>query len=98
MRFADGHAPTLNALRASVGSGHTPEAARHAHMIAGAAGNLGVDSLRDAAKALEHAARAGRTDLLTLLGDLEQCAAVALQSIDTLRDDGAAVPTVTTRL
>ena len=98
VRFADGHAPTLNALRASVGSGDTLEAARHAHMIAGAAGNLGVDSLRDAAKALEHAARAGRTDLTMLLGDLEQCAAVALRSIDTLRDDGAAVPTVTTQL
>ena len=83
VRFADGHAPTLNTLRASVGSGNTLEVARHAHMIAGAAGNLGVDSLRDAAKALEHAARAGRTDLTMLLGDLEQCAAVALRSIDS---------------
>ena len=32
-----------------------PMAARHAHAIAGAAGNLGADALRAAAKALEHA-------------------------------------------
>ena len=80
-----------SALRAGVASGDAPEAARHAHTIAGAAGNLGVDALRDAAKALEHAARAGRTDLAALLADVEQCAAVALRSIDTLRDDAAAL-------
>ena len=96
VRFADGQAPTLNALRASVESGHTSEAARHAHVIAGAAGNLGVASLRNAAKALEHAARTGRTDLAELLAEIEQCAAVAFRSIDTLRDDAAAVPAVTT--
>ena len=96
VRFADGQAPTLDALRAGVASGDALEAARHAHTIAGAAGNLGVNALRDAAKALEHAARAGRTDLAALLAEVEQCAAVALRSIDTLRDDDAAVHTITT--
>ena len=96
MRFADGQAPTLDALRAAVASGDVPEAARHAHTIAGAAGNLGVNGLRDAAKALEHAARAGTTDLATLLAEVEQCAAVALRSIDTLRDAAEAAQPVTT--
>jgi two-component system, sensor histidine kinase and response regulator len=89
VRFVDGQAPTLDALRAGVASGDAQVAARYAHVIAGAAGTLGVDALRDAAKALEHAARAGRTDLAGLLADLEQYAAVARRSIDTLRDDTA---------
>jgi two-component system, sensor histidine kinase and response regulator len=96
VRFADGHAPTLDALRAGVASGDAPEAARHAHAIAGAAGNLGVDALRNATKALEHAARAGRTDLAPLLAEVEQCTIVALRSIDTLRDVTAVVPAVRT--
>jgi two-component system sensor histidine kinase/response regulator len=95
VRFADGQAPTLDALRAGVASGDVPEAARRAHAIAGAAGNLGVNGLRDAAKALEHAAREGRTDLALLLAEVEHCAAVALRSIDTLRDSGAPGRTVT---
>ncbi len=96
VRFADGQAPTLDALRAAVASGDVPEAARHAHTIAGAAGNLGVNGLRDAAIAVEHAARAGTTDLATLLAEVEQCAAVALRSIDTLRDAAEAAQPVTT--
>jgi HPt (histidine-containing phosphotransfer) domain-containing protein len=86
VRFADGHGQTLEALRAGVASAQAPEAARHAHVIAGSAGNLGLDALREAAKALEHAARAGRTDLAALLDQVDGCAAAALRSIDTLRD------------
>jgi two-component system sensor histidine kinase/response regulator len=96
VRFADGQTSVLEALRASVAAGDAPAAARHAHAIAGAAGNLGVDALRHAAKALEHAGRAGRTDLAALLADVEQCAAVARRSIDTLRDDTAARQMLTT--
>jgi HPt (histidine-containing phosphotransfer) domain-containing protein len=95
VRFADGQVPTLHALRAAVASANAPETARHAHAIAGSAGNLGVNGLRDAATALEHAARAGRTDIATLFAEVEQCAAVALRSIDTLRDGCAPVRTVT---
>lgn len=95
VRFADGHAPTLDALRAAVGSGDAPAAARHAHGVAGAAGNLGVDRLQAASKALEHAARAGRTDLRMLLVDVEQCATVAFRSIDTMRGDAAPMQTAT---
>jgi signal transduction histidine kinase/CheY-like chemotaxis protein/ligand-binding sensor domain-containing protein/HPt (histidine-containing phosphotransfer) domain-containing protein len=94
VRFADGQAPTLGALRAAVASHDALEAARHAHAIAGAAGNLGVTALRDAAKALEQAARAGRPDVATLFVDVEQCAAVALRSIATLRNAVESVPAV----
>jgi two-component system sensor histidine kinase/response regulator len=96
VRFADGQASVLEALRSAVAAGDASAAARHAHTMAGAAGNLGVDALRDAAKALEHAGRAGRTDLAALLEEVEQCAAVARRSIDTLRDDMAALQELTT--
>ena len=96
VRFADGQAPTLNALRAAVAAGDAGEAARHAHGIAGAAGNLGVDGLRHAAIALEHGARSGHIDLATLLAEVERHAAVAFRSIDTLRDVAAVVPTART--
>ena len=95
VRFADGQGPTLDALRASVASGDATEAARHAHTIAGAAGNLGVNALRDAAKALESAARDGRTDLAALLAEVEQCASVARRSIETFRAAAAVVHTIT---
>jgi signal transduction histidine kinase/CheY-like chemotaxis protein/HPt (histidine-containing phosphotransfer) domain-containing protein len=85
LRFADGQRPTLAALRAAVVAGDSADSARHAHAIAGAAGNLGADALRDAAKALERAGREGRTDLSALLTDVEERAAVAFASIETLR-------------
>ena len=85
VRFADGQKETLDALRASVLAGHGAIAARHAHAIAGAAGNLGADPLRAAAKALEQAGRDGRTDLTGLLETVEAQAAIAFRSIETLR-------------
>jgi two-component system sensor histidine kinase/response regulator len=88
-RFADGAQDLLEALRAAVGAGDPAMAARHAHAIAGAAGNLGADSLRSAAKALEQAGREGRTDLADLLADVEARAAVVFRSIATLRPAAA---------
>jgi PAS domain S-box-containing protein len=85
VRFADGQGTTFAALRAAVGSGDSAAAAKHAHAIAGAAGNLGADALRTAAKALERAGRDGRKDLSQLLDDIEARAAVVFRSIDTLR-------------
>jgi two-component system, sensor histidine kinase and response regulator len=90
IRFADGQGATLDALRAAVSSGDGAAAARHAHAIAGASGNLGAEALRTAAKALERAGRDGRNDLAALLADLEGKAAVVFRSIDTLRDAGPA--------
>ena len=91
VRFADGQGATFTALRAAVGSGDSAAAAKHAHAIAGAAGNLGADELRIAAKALERAGRDGRKDLSKLLDDVEAQAAVVFRSIDTLRGTGERV-------
>ena len=85
LRFADGQREILEALRAAVVAGDGAMAARHAHAIAGAAGNLGADALRAAAKALEQAGREGRTDLTDLLAVVEERAAVVFASIETLR-------------
>jgi CheY-like chemotaxis protein/HPt (histidine-containing phosphotransfer) domain-containing protein len=85
VRFADGLGPTLDALRAAVAATDRDAAARHAHAIAGSAGNLGADALRAAAKELEQAGREGRTDLSALLALVEDRAAVVLRSIEPLR-------------
>jgi two-component system sensor histidine kinase/response regulator len=85
LRFAEGRGPMLDALRTAVAAGDGAAAARHAHAIAGAAGNLGADVLRASAKTLELAGREGRTDLTTLLADVEDRAAVVFRSIETLR-------------
>jgi two-component system, sensor histidine kinase and response regulator len=97
LRFADGQRKTLEELRAAVTAGDGAAARRHAHALAGAAGNLGADGLREAAKALELAARDGRPDLSDLLGDVVQRADVVFRSIDSLRpqartDGGPGVP------
>jgi two-component system sensor histidine kinase/response regulator len=86
IRFADGQGKTLDELRSAVAAGNSEAAARHAHAIAGAAGNLGADMLRAAAKALEQAGREGRRELRDLLAAVEERAAQAFRSIDTLRE------------
>jgi CheY-like chemotaxis protein/HPt (histidine-containing phosphotransfer) domain-containing protein len=85
VRFADGQRSLLDALRAAVVAHDSATAARHAHAIAGASGNLGANALGSAAKALERAGRDGRTDLTDLLAAVEERAAVVFKSIDTLR-------------
>jgi HPt (histidine-containing phosphotransfer) domain-containing protein len=93
IRFADGQGPTLDALRAAVRANDAAAVARHAHAIAGAAGNLGAEELRSSAKALEHAGREGRSDLPALLEAVNARADVVLRSIATLRSSGAPVAT-----
>ena len=85
VRFADTQGPTLDALRSAVAVGDTAAAARHAHAIAGASGNLGADALRVAAKAIEGAGHDAGDRLPQLLGELESRAAVVFRSIDSLR-------------
>jgi PAS domain S-box-containing protein len=90
VRFADGQQATFDALRAAVAAVDCDAAARHAHAIAGASGNLGAGDLRGAAKALERAGREGRAnDLDLLFGDLQARAAVVWRSIATLREPGS---------
>ncbi len=92
LRFADGQREILEALRAAVVAGDSAMAARHAHAIAGASGNLGADELRFAAKALEQAGREGRTELTGLLAAVEDRAAVVFRSIETLRPPAIGEP------
>jgi two-component system sensor histidine kinase/response regulator len=85
IRFADGQAGTVAELRAAADARDADGAARHAHAIAGAAGNLGAEALGDAAKALESAARAGERDLGGLARRVEELAGVVIASIAALR-------------
>jgi signal transduction histidine kinase/DNA-binding response OmpR family regulator/HPt (histidine-containing phosphotransfer) domain-containing protein len=85
VRFADGQREILAALREAVHAGDSATAARHAHSIAGAAGNFGAEALRAAARALEDAGRAGRKDLTELLAAIEARATVVFASIESLR-------------
>jgi two-component system sensor histidine kinase/response regulator len=85
IRFADGQRKALEDLRAASAAGDAAAARRHAHALAGAAGNLGADALWEAAKALEGAARDGRTDLAGLFAEVHQRAAVVFRGIDALR-------------
>jgi HPt (histidine-containing phosphotransfer) domain-containing protein len=85
IRFADTQLATLAGLRAAVDAGDADAAARAAHALAGAAGNLGADPLREAAKGLETAARAGSGDLGALAARVEELAGVLRRSIETLR-------------
>jgi len=85
VKFADTQGPTLDALRSAVAAGDGAAAARHAHAIAGASGNLGADALRVAAKVLERAGHEGGDRLAPLLAELESRAAIVFRSIDGLR-------------
>jgi two-component system sensor histidine kinase/response regulator len=97
LRSVDGQRETLQALGAAVAAGDAGLAARHAHAIAGASGNLGAEALRAAAKALEQAGREGRTDLAGLLAAVEAHAAVVFASIETLRQPSNVEPDLAAR-
>jgi signal transduction histidine kinase/CheY-like chemotaxis protein/HPt (histidine-containing phosphotransfer) domain-containing protein len=85
--FAEGLHEPMEALREAVAAGDGDAAGRHAHAIAGAAGNLGADALRAAARSLELAARTHEPNLSGLLDAVEQHAAVVLGSIATLKPE-----------
>jgi two-component system sensor histidine kinase/response regulator len=85
LRFADGQQDTIVALRSAVAAGDVSAAARHAHAIAGAAGNLGANDLRAAAKALELASRDNRSDLQPLMAAVDEHASVVFAAIASLR-------------
>ncbi len=90
IRFADGQKQTVTDLAAAVAANDPAAAARHAHALAGAAGNLGADSLRVASKALEQAGRDGQKDMHALLQTVNELATTVFASIDTLRDSAVA--------
>ena len=96
IRFADGQGKTLDALRTAVAEADPDAAARHAHAIAGAAGNLGADALRAAAKALESAAREGHADLAELARTVDETALIVFRSVDSLREKPTPLPATDT--
>jgi len=51
-----------------------------------------MDALRQAAKALENAARQGQVNLEDLFSTVDRCATVAFQSIESLKENAPAVP------
>ena len=85
IRFASGQRRTIAEIRAAVEAGDADAAAKAAHAMAGAAGNLGADALREAAKALEKAARSGSSGLGALAARVEDLAEIVFRSIDALR-------------
>ena len=95
IRFAGGKSAMFDPLRAALALGDSEAVAKHAHAIAGAAGNLGASALHAAAKALERAGRAGEKNLVALANDLEARATVVFRSIGMLR--GASTPAETER-
>jgi HPt (histidine-containing phosphotransfer) domain-containing protein len=84
LRFVNDHRKTLEELGAAARAGDGAAARRQAHALSGAAGNLGADGLREAATALEKAARDGRPNLSDLFSEVEQRADVVFRSIEAL--------------
>jgi CheY-like chemotaxis protein/HPt (histidine-containing phosphotransfer) domain-containing protein len=85
LRFLDGQRQTLESLRSAVGAGDPVAARKHAHALAGAAGNLGADDLRQSARALELAAAQEKTDVAELFRQVDRCAGIVFRSIESLR-------------
>jgi HPt (histidine-containing phosphotransfer) domain-containing protein len=86
-RFADGQRETLERLRSSVAENKAADTRHNAHALAGAAGNLGADLLREAARNLELAAAEGKPDLESLFRAVHDRADIVFRSIDALRSD-----------
>jgi two-component system sensor histidine kinase/response regulator len=92
VRFADDQRQTVEKLRAAVAAQDAADARHHAHALAGAAGNLGADGLREAAKNLELAAVHGNSDLGELFRLVDERAGIAFESIESLRVQPASSP------
>ena len=66
-RFASGQQQTIDDLQTALTVGDREAARRHAHSIAGAAGNLGAEALGKRGKALETALKEGVAEVSDLL-------------------------------
>jgi len=87
LRFSTDQRKTVEDLRAAVDARNSQEARRQAHALAGAAGNLGADKLREAAKSLELAAAATNPGWTGLFQEIAELSRIVFDSIDTLRND-----------
>ncbi|HEU4395340.1 MAG TPA: response regulator, partial [Planctomycetota bacterium] len=77
-RFREALPATLAALRDALAQGDREASVRHAHSVAGSAGNVGATALHGAAKGLEGALRDGVTEHGPALAAVEREAAAAL--------------------
>jgi HPt (histidine-containing phosphotransfer) domain-containing protein len=84
IRFRESQQQTVAELRAAVAARNSDAAGRHAHALSGAAGNLGANALREAAKRLEMAAKEGEAELGQLFADVDRQASIVFQSIESL--------------
>ena len=84
LRFAQGQPKTLQELQESIKAKDWEVARRHAHSIAGAAGNLSVTELRVKAKALEMAIKDQTGDFESLFAQLNEELQPVIGSIQSL--------------
>ncbi|MFA6314434.1 MAG: PAS domain S-box protein [Sterolibacterium sp.] len=82
------HAATPLKLREAAGAGNLETLVFIAHSLKGVAGNLDIRPLREAAQALEAAAKDGPGDARTLAGQLADVMEVALYELAELENDG----------
>lgn len=84
----------VDAIRKAVEAGDRDQSSREAHALAGASGNLGMNALRERAKALEIAAKGAGGDLSALMEAVAAEAALVSNSLEVLRaPEPAAVAT-----
>jgi HPt (histidine-containing phosphotransfer) domain-containing protein len=100
LQFAKGQRRMVRDLRAALLDEDAEEARRHAHSLAGAAGNLSILELRRLAKTVELAIKFGQGNLEGMMDDLEREAARVFAGLDMLAEvrrstaPVAATPTV----
>lgn len=83
-RFPTTARRTLNDLREALEAGDADTARRHAHSLAGAAGNLSIENLRRFAKTLELALKAQTGNYEAFFTELAQEADRVFATLDTL--------------
>ncbi|MBI1736943.1 MAG: response regulator [Candidatus Rokubacteria bacterium] len=82
--FAPDATAALAALERAAAAGDRAGMRRHAHTLAGAAGNVGATQLARAAKDVEHAAATGGDGTAALVPAVSRAAATVLASLATL--------------
>ncbi len=91
-RFPAGARRELNDLREALETGDAEAARRHAHSLAGAAGNLSVETVRRLAKTLELAIKSQTGNYETLYAELAGEATRVLAGIEQMAANAAPLP------
>ncbi len=96
IKFIVHHRDTSTLLRTTITAGDNPTATRHAHSLKGAAGSLGLNSLRSAAAELEAALRENQSPEQTtpLLSHLEETLCSLINALLAILASNASLPPV----